>query len=252
MLPARLIRALGQSRIPCKGSEAMSLDSIIKEAKSSISLSGVSSPELKLWARRLVCILGPSGVGKHSLCYALKLRRPDAFHILGPLTTRLCSLEDIELFDYSQIKKRAFFEMLSREAFFYWHNTSHGLYGLEKQRIREAISTEKFVLVTFKSRGGLAFKFLMPQMTVIELRASIDTLEARIRVRNRPPYGKELMSRLESAYEELAANDLAFRYWSIRPDGYWQRIYNDGQEPPIASSVVEQAFRTIIEQHKIN
>ena len=62
---------------------------IINNARLNISTIGISKSELDLWSQKIVCITGPSGVGKTTLCQELQKIKPGFFYLLGSTVTRL-------------------------------------------------------------------------------------------------------------------------------------------------------------------
>ncbi len=217
------------------------------KVKDTTSLIDVSQEELETWTKRLVCVLGPSGVGKTALCQSLTAEHPEIFYILGSTITRQRSASDIASNNYSQVSEETFLQMIEEDAFLHWQRTRHGLYGLEKKRLRDAISTQKIVLVTFRSTSAGVMKIILPKLMILELRVPLEIIEARIRDRNRLEI-KPLSVKIETAAKDLVTNEAMFKYWSVKPDGNWHLIWNDKNEPPIAKEVVTQAFTIIMKR----
>lgn len=217
------------------------ITNLSEAVKRSMCLSGISESELNVWAEQIVCIVGPSAVGKHSLCHKIIKYRPKQYHLLGPTTTRLCTLDDIKCNKYISVTQAAFESMLMRKEFLYWRITSDGSYGIEKRRIRTATIERKKILLTFRSIGALAFKTIMPRVTVLEMRCPISVLLERIKARSRfrPD---EWKSRIEVATEELHFNGLLYEKYSRSSEDQWFQIDNEEYEPPISKKTVESAL----------
>ncbi len=227
----------------------MIIDDIFDKAKETISLTGVSPAELEMWAQKIICILGPSGVGKTALCQALINMPPNLFYLLGSTITRHKSPADIASNNYHHVPEDVFLRMVSEEAFLSWQKTRSGYYGIEKQRIREIISTQKIMLAVYRSQGGGVLKTILPGLMVLELRSPIEMIATRIKNRSRLEI-KPLSVKLETAIKDMATNEAMFRYWHEKLDGNWHQIQNNKHEPPIAEEVVTIVFKIIMaKQH---
>lgn len=222
------------------------LDMIMRTVSSKVkeftSLKGISSLELDWWSQRLICILGPSGVGKSALCQAILSFYPDKFYLLGSTVTRHLTCKEIELNNYRCVSTGVFDRMISEGAFLHWFKPKSGWYGIEKDRLRTAVGTQKNVLVVFRSLSGGILKWILPKMKVIQLRAPIEVLTVRIKRRNRLET-KIPEVRFKSAAEDLAANEDMFKYWKKKTGANWYQLDNTINAPPIAEEIVIKAFQ---------
>ena len=206
-------------------------------------LEDITKEELKIWGDKIVCIIGPSGVGKHTLCHNL-INEVSNIKLIGPFTTRKCDKDEITKNDYKITDNHTFQRKLNNKEFIYWHNYTYESYGIEKKEIRDSITKSDLLLFTFRSRGGGAFKYLMPNITILELRASIDTLKKRIISRKRADiYSTNL--RLEEAPTELANNNLMCNYWNRTKFNKWYQIENELESPPIAQEVINEVINIL-------
>lgn len=214
------------------------------QARRATDTRRVDHQELSEWARTLVCIVGPSGVGKHTLCRRLVASRPDLFSVIGPTTTRKCTRDDIEIGRYEPVTIRAFESRRDQGEFLYARQSSNGMYGIEVARLRLVAKRRRIGLLTFRSLGAVAFKLLMPQMPVLYLWADRKELLRRLRLRRRE-HEREILERIHAAREEVEVNDAMIRYTKERLLGEWYRLDNSRHEPPISKSIVSKALADI-------
>ncbi len=217
------------------------IEDILEKVSTYSSLKGISQAECDLWSQKLICILGPSGVGKSVLCHALTNNYPDRFYLLGSTVTHSRSSREIEINNCRKIARKKFQKMISKEEFIHWYATREGFYGIEKERIRTAIKTQKKVLIIFRSLSGGILKSILPEMTVIELRASIEVLKTRITYRKRKA-SKTISAQIESAMKDLAMNEVLSIYWKKQGKGNWYQVNNEINDPPIATEIVMETM----------
>lgn len=222
----------------------MYINSVMDRAKEITSLKGVSQSELDLWSQKLICILGPSGVGKSTLCYALTKMFPNRFYLMGSTITHPPGSKEMKFNNYRKVTQGTFLRMISEDAFLHWNEARSGFYGLEKGRIRASINSQENLLIVFRALSGGIMKSILPKMTVIELRASVETLKQRIQNRNRMD-DKTIGEQIKSAARDLVANDVMFKYWSERAGGNWYQIQNEINYSPISPETVHQALYVI-------
>jgi len=219
----------------------------VSDARKFISFQNVSNSEKEEWAERLICICGPSGSGKTSLCRRLLEKFPEKFGLLGCTVTSSRSKFDLKQNNYKIIGTNDFLYMIERNEFLHWYKTGSGYYGLEKSRIREAVSKNFRVLVTFRSKSADALKFALRNLLIIELRADLQTIESRIIRRNRIET-KLIDKKVKIASIDLRKNNMYFKQWSSAINGNWYQLLNNIEEPPISESLVEMAHMIITEK----
>jgi len=211
---------------------------------SGVSLAGVNQRELAAWADRIVCIVGPSGAGKHTLCHQIMRLEPEHFVLLGPTTTRECDSFDFLHNNYQQVTTEECITYLRDGRFLYWHSTPHGVYGLSKERLRSACRSARRLLLTFRSVGAITLKSLMSRITVIELRCGVHVLAKRA-VGRSYSRGNDVATRLAAAERELQANETMFQKCIRNQANRWHQISNDDDAPPISPNVVSAAIAAI-------
>jgi len=220
------------------------IEKVLKAAEKTTSLTGVTPLEIERWAHRLVCILGPSGVGKTALACALVNAYPDRFFLLGSTVTGSRGTVDIRMNNYRMITEEEFLRAVSGGDFLHWNKTKHRYYGIEKRRLREAVSTGKTVLVIYRSLSGGILKSILPALKVLELRAPVDIISTRLSERGASDK-KTQIHRIKTVSEDLAANADMYHHWSRQAEGRWYPLYNDKHEPPVSTELVEIALKTI-------
>jgi len=220
------------------------MQEIINDARHNISLKSVSISEVESWSKKLVCIAGPSGVGKTCLCNRLQNIKPGFFYLLGSTVTRPRSKIDTELNNYHVIPEEKFDYFIKQEKFLHWYETVHGYYGIEKERIRNALKNYTYVLVVFRSKSADALKSILPNLKVIELCAPLKILRDQISNRERHEL-KTISAKLNTAQKDMERNELFYKYWSQKPENNWHQLCNEKFEPPISNDVVNEALSII-------
>jgi guanylate kinase len=205
--------------------------------RANIFTDGLSSCELSAWSDKIVCIVGPSGVGKTSLCKELLKEHFNNYHLLGSSTTRQRTSREIIDNNYIYLTEKEFKQLISNKAFFHWAKTQNGYYGLEKERIRIAVANSKRVLTIFRSCSADALKFALQKIQVIELRASLEILEQRILRRQRLEL-KSMDIKLRNVAKDLEQNQQFYEYWNNLVKGSWIQIDNNLEKKPISPHVV--------------
>ncbi len=215
----------------------------LKRASAHVYANHITSTELKRWGKTIVCIAGPSGVGKHTLCHALIKQHPQLFFLVGPTTTRKCTIKDIKENRYKFVSKNEFKRLEQARSFIYIHKTIHGFYGTDISSIRSAIKNDKIVLLVFRSFGAVALKCVIPCMLVISLKADKDVLLKRLLQRGRDKRG-DIIKRLKQADIEIGINEKMVSYWKNKERG-WFIIDNTLESSPIADVVVKESWSFI-------
>jgi guanylate kinase len=222
--------------------DPVAFEAILDQARAQVSLSGITPAEIRAWEESLVCIAGPSAVGKHTLCHEIMHRCPAVFTLLGPATTRECTTADLTTDHYASVTPLQFDQLLGDGVFLYWHKTPYAFYGIEKQPIRDAVASGARTLVVFKSLGAIALKLIMPRLLVLELRCSPEQSARRMLKKPRHLFHDEIAARLSAVSRELDANQAMCMRCSHDGAGRWHQLANDVHEPPIASAVVQRAL----------
>ena len=97
----------------------MIADLLIQLTKDSTSLHGISKDEMALFEEKLICIIGPSGVGKTSLCESITRLRPNFIFWEAQLRDQGARLKSLQN-NYRLISEDEFTHLIREEEFLHW------------------------------------------------------------------------------------------------------------------------------------
>ncbi len=137
---------------------------------------------------KLVVISGPSGVGKGTIIDLL-LKDKERFAKVVSDTTRPPRPHEVEGEDHYFVSEKQFRDLEQAEAIIEHHKFDHHMYGVEKAKIDQLLTTNKFAILEVDIHGGLAVKKFYPKAKLIFIL---------------PPNDKELERRLEGRHTEKA------------------------------------------------
>lgn len=150
----------------------------------------------------LVVISGPSGVGKDAVLKAMQSCALP-LHFVVTMTSRLPREGEVDGVDYFFVSKEQFHALIEEDEFIE-HAIVYGDYkGIPKTQIRQALDTQKDVILRVDVQGAMTLRQLCPGAVLIFL---IPTHEKEWfeRLRNRRTETPEsLKLRLKTAKEEL-------------------------------------------------
>jgi guanylate kinase len=150
----------------------------------------------------LVVISGPSGVGKDAVVKAMQ-KRGAPFHFVVTMTSRLPRDGEVEGVDYLFVSREQFEELIQQDVFLE-HAVVYGEYkGIPKSHIREAIASQRDVILRLDVQGAITLRRLCPEAVLIFLIPS-NVKEWYDRLRNRKTETTESLAlRLKTAKQEL-------------------------------------------------
>jgi guanylate kinase len=150
----------------------------------------------------LIVISGPSGVGKDAVLKAMQARRL-ALHFVVTMTSRQPRDGEVDGVDYFFVSREQFKALVEKDEFIE-HAVVYGdLKGIPKTQIRQALASQKDVILRVDVQGAMTLRRLCPEAILIFL---IPTHEKEWfeRLRNRRTETPESLAlRLETAREEL-------------------------------------------------
>ena len=171
----------------------------------------------------LIAIVGPSGVGKSSLCGHL-LEHSDNLQLSISFTTRDPRGNEQDGVDYWFVDEDAFMAKVARGEFIEFARVHGNLYGTAIDVVGEARGQGIDLLFDIDYQGLAQLKAAFPDAGgVMVVPPSMDALEERLRGRCTDP-DEVIASRLAFARTELSQVD-AFDYVVINDD--FERAYRD-------------------------
>lgn len=163
----------------------------------------------------LIVLSGPSGVGKGTVCSAL---RKQDHHIVYSVsaTTRTPREGEVDGVNYFFKSKEEFLRMIEQDELLEWAKYVNNYYGTPKKYVEEKLAEGKDVLLEIEVQGALQMKEKFPEGIFIFLcPPSMDELKNRIvnrgtetdeSVRNRLEVAKEEIEMMNS-YDYVVVND---------------------------------------------
>lgn len=165
----------------------------------------------------LVVISGPSGVGKDMTIERLKeLGRP--FHFVVTATTRPQRPGETHGVDYLFVSMSQFAEMIEEGELLEYAVVYGDYKGIPKQQVRQALASNKDVIMRIDVQGATTIRNLVPEAVLIYLSAeSEEALVHRLQERKTEPED-QLKMRIATARQEQKRLGI-FDYLVINADG---------------------------------
>ena len=191
----------------------------------------------------LVVISGPSGVGKDMTITRLKeLGYP--FHFVVTATTRPKRPNETDGVDYFFISTSEFAEMIEQGELLEYAVVYGDYKGIPKAQVREALASDKDVIMRIDVQGAATIRRLVPEAVLIYLSAeSEEALVRRLQERKTEPED-QLKMRIATARQELKRLDL-FDYVVINAEDQLDQTCEK-----IAAIITAEKCR--VEQREIN
>ena len=128
----------------------------------------------------LIVLSGPSGVGKDAVLTRMrKLGHP--FHYIITATTRPQRPGERNGVDYYFLSQEAFQQMIDKGQFLEWAEVYGNYYGVPRNKITQALSKGKDVIVKVDVQGAATIKKILSQVVFIFLMPpSMEELERRL------------------------------------------------------------------------
>lgn len=150
----------------------------------------------------LLVISGPSGVGKGTICSALKKEEPDLVYSISA-TTRTPRPGEVHGVDYFFYSRDQFEDMIRRGEFLEWASVYGNLYGTPRKYVQDALNQGKDVILEIDIQGARQIKEnFSQQLGVFIAPPSMEELARRLRNRGTDSE-EEIKRRLKLAEEEM-------------------------------------------------
>ncbi len=150
----------------------------------------------------LIVISGPSGVGKDSVIKEMK-ERDLPFHFVVTATTRPRRQAEIQGEDYFFVSSENFTQMIENDELLEYALVYGDYKGIPKEQVRQALASEKNVIMRIDVQGAATIRQISPQALLIFLTTQNEE-EMIERLKQRKTETTDgLNKRIETAREEL-------------------------------------------------
>jgi guanylate kinase len=165
----------------------------------------------------MIVISGPSGVGKDTIARRLMSRGPDSFYFVVTATTRPPRTNEVEGVDYIFVSHDEFARMIEAGEFLEYAVVYNDYKGVPKQQIRDALASQRDVIMRVDPQGAATIRRLVPGAVFIFLTTqSEEEMVQRLRERkSENPEGLKL--RIATSREEMKRIK-EFDYWVINAE----------------------------------
>lgn len=154
----------------------------------------------------LLVLSGPSGVGKGTVCKALRDRMPNLIYSVSA-TTRSARAGEVEGVNYFFKSKEEFQRMITHDQLLEWAEYVGNFYGTPRQFVEETLASGRDVILEIEVQGALQVKEKFPQGIFLFL-APPDLTELKNRIVGRGTETEEsIRSRMQVAKSEIELMD---------------------------------------------
>lgn len=150
----------------------------------------------------LIVLSGPSGVGKGTVCSALRQTVPDIVYSVSA-TTRAPRSGETNGVNYFFKTKEQFEEMIANGDLLEWAEYVGNFYGTPRSFVKNTVDSGKDIILEIEVQGALKVKEKFPEGVFIFLMPpSLDELQQRIETRGTESTDS-IRHRMSAAVEEL-------------------------------------------------
>ncbi|NLM78006.1 MAG: guanylate kinase [Ruminococcaceae bacterium] len=164
----------------------------------------------------VICVSGPSGVGKGTIIREVIAQRPQIAHSVS-MTTRPPRRGERDGIDYHFSDRATFQHMLENAEILEYDLYCDHYYGTPRRPLEQTIATGRDMIMDITVPGSLAVMNAFPEcITVFLLPPSLTVLEQRL-IRRGTETEENLRRRLQKAREEIGMAD-HFQYVVVNDD----------------------------------
>lgn len=128
----------------------------------------------------LIVLSGPSGVGKGTVCKALRQCAPDLIYSVSA-TTREPRQGEVDGVNYFFKTREQFQQLIEEDQMLEWAEYVGNFYGTPRKFVEETLNSGKDIILEIEVQGALKVKQKFPQgVFIFLLPPSMDELENRI------------------------------------------------------------------------
>jgi guanylate kinase len=140
-------------------------------------------PDLSSGRGILMVLSGPSGVGKGTVCSALRKKTNDLVYSVSA-TTRAPREGEVDGVNYFFKSQEQFLAMIAEDELLEWAEYVGNYYGTPRQFVEETLSKGKDIILEIEVQGALKVKEKFPEgVFTFLLPPSLDELQNRIETR---------------------------------------------------------------------
>ncbi|GIP36729.1 guanylate kinase [Paenibacillus sp. J31TS4] len=150
----------------------------------------------------LIVLSGPSGVGKGTVCTALRSRARELVYSVSA-TTRAPREGEVDGLNYFFKTREQFLAMIEQDELLEWAEYVGNYYGTPKEFVKQTLDGGKDVILEIEVQGALKVRDQFPEgIFIFLLPPSLDELENRI-VNRGTESDETIRQRMEAALYEI-------------------------------------------------
>ncbi|MCZ8511420.1 guanylate kinase [Paenibacillus filicis] len=150
----------------------------------------------------LIVLSGPSGVGKGTVCKALRSKAPELVYSVSA-TTRPPREGEVDGVNYFFKSREQFLQLVDQDQMLEWAEYVGNFYGTPRKFVEETLQSGKDIILEIEVQGALKVKQKFPEgVFIFLLPPSLPELESRI-VGRGTESEESIRNRMSVALEEI-------------------------------------------------